>query len=102
MRAAKSKRRLVERIARATHSSAASPAGWPSSSFTRLKRVEVADDQAERLVGAPGPLELDVEGFLEAAPVEQVGERVAAGHVREAGDGLVRRALQSQERRGRG
>ena len=66
-----------------------------------LEAVEVADDQAERLVGAPGALQLDVEGLLEAAPVEQIGERVAAGHVREAGDGPVRGALQSEKRRGR-
>ena len=36
-----------------------------------LEAVEVADDQAERLVGAAGALELDVEDLLEAATVEQ-------------------------------
>ena len=55
-----------------------------------LEAVEVADDQAERLVGAAGALELDVEHVLEAAPVEQVGERVAVGGLAEALDQAAR------------
>ena len=51
-----------------------------------LEAVEVADDQAERLVGAAGALELDVEDLLEAAAVEQLGERIVVGRVAEAGD----------------
>ena len=51
-----------------------------------LEAVEVADDQAERLVRAPGALELGVEHVLEAAPVEQAGEVVAVGGVAEPAD----------------
>ena len=54
-----------------------------------LEAVEVAHDQAERLVAAPRALELGVEDVLEAAPVEQLGERVAVGGVAEAVDHLA-------------
>ena len=51
-----------------------------------LEAVEVADDQAERLVGPAGAFELGVEDLLEATTVEELGERVAVGGVAEAGD----------------
>jgi hypothetical protein len=60
--------------------------GVPVGVVHALEAVEVADDQAEWLVGAAGALELEVEDLLEAAAVEQVGERVAVRGVAEAGD----------------
>ena len=61
--------------------------GVPVGVVHALEAVEVADDQAERLVGAAGALELEVEHVLEAAPVEQAGERVAVRGVAEARSG---------------
>ena len=60
--------------------------GVPELVVHLLEVVEVADDHAQRLLGAAGALELDVEGLLEPAPVQQAGERVAAGGVAEVGD----------------
>ena len=49
-----------------------------------LEVVEVADQQAQRALAAPRPLELQLERLLEAAPVQQAGERVGAGRVGES------------------
>ena len=46
-----------------------------------LEVVEVADHHAQLPSAAPGPLELQLECLLEAAPVQQPGEGVGAGRV---------------------
>jgi len=42
-----------------------------------LEAVEVAENHAQGRLGSPGALDLDFERLFEAAPVEQLGERVA-------------------------
>ena len=54
-----------------------------------LEVVEVADQHAERVAAAAGPLELEVEGLLEAAAVEEPGEHIGARRAREPLDHLV-------------
>ena len=48
-----------------------------------LEPVEVADQQAQRVLAAARALQLELEGLLEAAAVEQAGERVGARRVGE-------------------
>ena len=54
-----------------------------------LEVVEVADQDAQLAAAAPGPLELQLERLLEAAPVQQPGEGVGAGRVGQPPDGQV-------------
>ena len=49
--------------------------------------VQVPHHEAQRRVAPAGPLQLGVEGVLEAAAVEQLGERVVIRHLPEAPDG---------------
>ena len=49
-----------------------------------LEVVEVADDHRHRRALRSARAQLDVEALLEAAAVEQAGERVGAGGVGEA------------------
>jgi hypothetical protein len=51
----------------------------------RSEGIQVADDHGQRAAGARGALELRLEHLLEGAAVEEPGERVRAGAVRDAG-----------------
>ena len=65
-----------------------------------LEAVEVADDHAQALLGAPRALELDVEDLLEAAPVEQAGERVARAASVRSGDPAAEAVARRRPRAG--
>jgi hypothetical protein len=58
----------------------------PEAVVDLLEAVEVADDHAQAAVGAARALDLDVEGLLEPAPVQQAGQRVVADGVGEVRD----------------
>ena len=60
-----------------------SPAEWPSESVDVLEVVEVEDEQRATGVVAAGARELALELGLEAAAVEEAGERVVVGEVLE-------------------
>ena len=56
--------------------SAASPAGWPSVSLICFRLVEVEDDERELPAVPVAARDRHVEQAVEAAPVEEAGERV--------------------------
>ncbi len=86
MRAAASQERLPWEMRRAHAVERLVACAVPEEVVDPLEAVEVAEDQAQRLPGAPRALELHVEGLLEAAAVEQPGERVTASGVGQAPD----------------
>ena len=59
-----------------------------------LEVIEVADDEADRLAAAARAAELVDHELLEAAPVEQAGERVGSRRLAEARDQTVRALAQ--------
>ena len=59
-----------------------------------LEVVEVAEHEAHGLARAAGPLHLEIEGLVEAAPVSHPGDGVLAGGVGEPLDEPVEPVLQ--------
>ncbi len=66
-----------------------------------LEVVEVADHDAQLSPSAASPLELELECLLEAAPVQQPGERVGAGRVGQPAHGQVHVAPQGEDQHAR-